>query len=139
MRRHGLRALGHVDVGADKVARHCRGQRVRFLPKTVIRCASFRRFAIKQHLHHMKPRIAEQIREAGLEFMGCYRATDGVCYYLGGLVDRSNYGNKEGYRLNAWKEHSSDELLLDHAATALFYVSASAMATGRVRGLIAAQ
>ncbi len=86
----------------------------------------------------MKPRIVEKIRESGLEFMGCYRAADGMCYFLGGHIVQFDYGDKEGYQLNAWKEHP-DPMLLDHAATVRFLVSRTALATAKIRNRITAQ
>jgi hypothetical protein len=49
----------------------------------------------------IKPDIAHQITKAGLQFMGCYRAANGVCFFLGGKAENKDYGDKEGYRLDA--------------------------------------
>jgi hypothetical protein len=86
----------------------------------------------------MKPEIIDEIRRDGLEFMGCYRGTNQICYFLAGRVENKDYGDKEGYRLDAWKA-SQGPNLLEHAATLLFFVSRSALATARTKERLAAQ
>ncbi len=70
--------------------------------------------------------------------MGCYRSTHGECYFVGGRVENKDYGDKEGYRLDAWKEAPGRHRLV-HAATLFFFVSRSALATARIRQLLDAE
>jgi hypothetical protein len=80
----------------------------------------------------MKPEIVRKLTQTGLEFMGCYRAANGLCFFLAGRVANKDYGDKQGYCLDAWKPGIADDGL-EHAATLLFFVSGSVLATSSMR------
>ena len=42
----------------------------------------------------MHPKIVEDIRRDGLEFMGCYRAPTGICFFLAGRVATTDYRDR---------------------------------------------
>lgn len=85
----------------------------------------------------MKPEVIQKVRQAGLEFLGCYRAANGTCYFLACRAENKDYGDKEGYRFDAWEEAAGG--LLDHSATLMFFASRSALSTAKVQRLIETQ
>lgn len=74
----------------------------------------------------------------GQQFETFYKARDGVCYLLCALPLRGDYGDKTGFRLSAWRNTSGDPPVED-VATLLFSISRSALATSRVKSLLAVE
>jgi hypothetical protein len=83
----------------------------------------------------MNSQIKSRIVESGLEPMGMHRTSANVCHIIAGRATTVDYGDKSGYRIDAWSVRPGSSEMT-HVATLVFAISGSALATEKVKRLI---
>ncbi len=83
---------------------------------------------------HMKASIYEKLREEGYDVHRCAPGSDGNCYYLISERRDWDYGDKDGRIFKAVRETPTGDL--ESGATLAFFVSRSAQATAKIKGLM---
>ena len=82
----------------------------------------------------MKASIYEKLREEGYDVHRCAPGSDGNCYYLISERRDWDYGDKDGRIFKAVRETPTGDL--EFRATLAFFVSRSAQATAKIKGLM---
>ena len=82
----------------------------------------------------MKTLISEKLREEGYDVHRCAPGSDGNCYYLFSERRARDYGDKDGRIFKAVRETPAGDL--EFGATLAFFVSRSAQAAAKTKGLM---